>query len=112
MSKMRLVTEYALMARCLVRDFSDPRARVSARAKARVLPRIEDGEAGFLKARIASFLRTMVLNCDQVPETGATDYCECLRAGANLLLLLPDAPAAPAPDGGPPRTPRYNPGRD
>jgi hypothetical protein len=99
---MMLATEYAMAARMLAKRFGDPRERAAAQAKMRALPRIEDGDAGFLKARTASFLKSMVLNAEQNPPAHAAEFCQLLLDTANYLLILPDtttgrSPRAPRP---------------
>lgn len=108
MSRIRLATEYALAARILARDFHDRGALETAKAAVRPLARLEDSEAGFLKARVASFIKSAILNADIVPPEGGAVFRDCLLASANLLLILPDAAALAAPDKGPARRPRFD----
>jgi hypothetical protein len=117
MTSAAVIGEYVICARVLARDFADPKARGAARNQARSLAQVLDSEAGFFKARTASYLKALILNAEQVPANGGDDFKALLLHGANLLLMLPDDPIG----GRSPRRlerrsddapPRYVPGRD
>jgi hypothetical protein len=88
---MRLATEYAVTARVLAQRWDDPRARHAGITRMRCLPRLEDTEAGFLKARCAMCLKALVLNTGDVPGAMHADLRELLLHMANFLMMLPDA---------------------